>query len=112
MNHSKLPFITEGFRIPLGRKDFLGCLRGGSGEALSSPEADESKSNKFSACIEAWVTPLLPAEVEDFFLPAISTLATEAFSTRLSLEDFTTNLLLRFRGLARASSHAEVYVSE
>jgi hypothetical protein len=81
-------------------------------DTLSSLEADESESNKFSACIEAWVVSLPPMEVEDFFMPAIPMPTIEAFLARLSPEDFTTNFLLCFRGLARASSRTEVWVLE
>jgi hypothetical protein len=70
--------------------------------------ADEPKPNKSSAHVEARITPLPPAEAEYVFLPAILMVVAVAFLTTLSLEDFVTNLLLRFMGLARASSSREV----
>jgi hypothetical protein len=97
-----------GFGVSLVGGDFLGRFWGGSGGAALSLDADELESNKFSACFTAWVMPLPSVEVEDAFLPATLTPAIEASSVGLSPEDFTSNLLLRFTGLASASSCADV----
>jgi hypothetical protein len=75
---------------------------------VSSSDADEPESNKFSTCFKTWVMPLPPVEEEDAFLLATLTPATEAFSAGLSLEDFAANLLLRFMGLTSASSCTDV----
>jgi hypothetical protein len=69
-----------------------------------SSDTDELESNKFSARLGAWVVPLPATEVEDTFLPAASTPATQAFLARLSPEDLAPNFALPFKGLARASS--------
>jgi hypothetical protein len=50
--------------------------------------------------------------VEDVFLPAASTPAIEAFSVGLSPEDLAVNFVMCFKGLARASSRAEVWIQE
>jgi hypothetical protein len=71
-------------------------------------EADEPESNKSSARAKTWVASLLPAEVEDAFLPAIFTFTEEFFSVALSPEDCATNFLLGFISLAKASSCVEV----
>jgi hypothetical protein len=106
----KITFCHGGFKNILRKGRFPGAfpgwLQGGGG--VSSSEADEPESNKFSARVEARVMPLPPTVVEDVFLPAILTPAREVFLARLSLEDCATNLLLCFKGLARASSCVEV----
>jgi hypothetical protein len=48
----------------------LECLRGRSTGIGSLSDADESEPNKFNAHFGARVTPLLPAEVQNIFLPA------------------------------------------
>jgi hypothetical protein len=108
----KLPFAVEGYGIFFGRGDFLGRFRGGAGMAALPSETDEPESNKSSASAKAQVASLPPAEVENVFLPAILTLVGEAFSVMLSLEDCATNFVLGFKGLARASSYAEVSILE
>jgi hypothetical protein len=97
-NLSKIPFVEEGFGISLRRRDFLGCFWGGFGGAVSSSNANEPESNKFSTCFGAQVTPLKPAEVEDVFLPATLMLTIESFLAGLSPEYFAANLLLHFKG--------------
>jgi hypothetical protein len=62
-NNSKLPFTIddpEGFGIFFGIGDFLGNFSGGVG-------MEASPSNKSSARAKAWVSSLLPMEVEDVF---------------------------------------------
>jgi hypothetical protein len=69
-NNSKLPFTIddpEGFGIFFGIGDFLGHFSGGVGMEASPLEVDEPESNKSSARAKAWVSSLLPMEVEDVF---------------------------------------------
>jgi hypothetical protein len=81
-------------------RTFTGRLQGGG---VSSLDADKPEPNMSSARVKARVALLPPAEVEHIFLPAMLTIAAVAFSAMLGSEDFTTNLLLCFMGLARAS---------
>jgi hypothetical protein len=95
MSYSKIPFDTKDFVISSARGVSLECLWDCSREAASASDADESEPNKFYACFGSRVAPLPPAEVQNVFLLAASTPATEVF---------TVNLLLSFKALARASS--------
>jgi hypothetical protein len=74
------------------RGRFWGLLKG----TASPSDADESEPNKSSACLG--------------FLPASLTLAREVFSVALSSDDLAANFMLHFKGLAKASSWAEVCV--
>jgi hypothetical protein len=103
-NHSKIPFAANDFgtssKSGVSRERFRGHSEG----AVSSSDADELESNRFSARFGAWVTPLPVVGVENVFLPAASTPAIEAFSVGLSPEDLAVNFVMCFKGLARASS--------
>jgi hypothetical protein len=94
MNYSKIPFDTEDFGISWAREVSLECLRGCSTGIVSLSYADESEPNKFNACFGAQVAPLLPAKVQNIFLP--TALAPTVV--------FATNFLRGFKALARASS--------
>jgi hypothetical protein len=108
VNHSKLTFVTEGFRASVGQGNFLAHLRGVSQRGVSSLDADEPEPNKSNARVGARAAPLPPAEVEYVFLPSILMSTTIAFSAMLNPEDFATKFLLHFTGLARVSSTAKV----
>jgi hypothetical protein len=84
---SKSPLAADGSDAFFGAEDFLGCFQGGAKRVVSPSDADEPESNKSSARAEARVTSLPHAKVEDVY---------------------TINFLLGFKGLARASSCAEV----
>jgi hypothetical protein len=79
-----------GFGICFKTEDSLGRFRGLLEGSASSLDADESEPNKSSARFG--------------FLPAALTPEREAFCTSLSPEDFAGNFVLRFKGLAKASS--------
>jgi hypothetical protein len=89
-------------------RTFAGRLPG----VVSSLDAEEPEPNKSSTHVEARITLLPHVEAEYVFLPAILTVVAVAFLATLRLEDFTTNLLLCFMSLARASSSVEVRVLE
>jgi hypothetical protein len=93
MNYLKIPFTEEDFGISCRTEDSLGHFRGRSRRAASASDANQSESNKFSTHFGARVAPLPPAKAEDAFWPV-----------GLSTEDFAANFVLRFKGLARASS--------
>jgi hypothetical protein len=72
--------------------------------AGSPSEADEPKPNKSITQAEVQLASLPHVGVEDIFFLAVLTLVGEVFLALLSPEDYATNFLLVFKGLARASS--------
>jgi hypothetical protein len=98
-NNSKVPFATNDFGTSSEREVSRECFRGCSGGSVSSSDANEPESNKFSACFGAQVVALPAKEVEDIFLPAASTPATDAFSARLNPEN---KFHAAFQGLSQS----------
>jgi hypothetical protein len=100
--------VPDVFDASFGAKGFLGCFQGGVGGAVSPSDADEPESNKSRARAKAGVVSLPHAKVEDIHFLEILTPTGEVFLAMPSPDDCATNLFLDFKGLARASSHAEV----
>jgi hypothetical protein len=84
----KLTSYRRRFHHFFQNRRFSGRFRGLLEGTASPSDADESKPNKFTACLG--------------FLLAASTPAREAFSAALSPEDFAASFTLHFKGLAKA----------